>query len=114
MENFKEELGPLGQSLKESYYMAQNSLELKLSSRSSPPFCAKQRTLSPEGKKKKKWTLRLIMPSSQPVQPLVDLQNSLPQPFKRQLLRTTLERNRPPSDSSFPHIHLYILTFSLG
>ena len=53
MENFKEELGPLGQSLKESYYMAQNSLELKLSSRSSPPFCAKQRTLSPEGKKKK-------------------------------------------------------------
>ena len=112
MENFKEELGPLGQSLKESYYMAQNSLELKLPSRSSPPFCAKQRTLSPEGKKK--WTLRLIMPSSQPVQSLVDLQNSLPQPFKRQLLRTTLEKNRPPSDSSFPHICLYILTLALG
>ena len=34
--------------------MAQNSLELKLSSPSSPPFYAKQRTLSPEGKKKKK------------------------------------------------------------
>ena len=32
-------------------YMAQNSLELKLPSRSSPPFYAKQRTLSPEGKK---------------------------------------------------------------
>jgi len=37
--------------MKESY-MAQNSLELKLPSRSSPPFYAKQRTLSPEGKKK--------------------------------------------------------------
>ena len=34
--------------MKESY-MAQNSLELKLPSRSSPPFYAKQRTLSPEG-----------------------------------------------------------------
>ena len=32
-------------------YMAQNSLELKLPSRSSPPFYVKQRTLSPEGKK---------------------------------------------------------------
>ena len=30
--------------------MAQNSLELKLPSRSSPPFYAKQRTLSPEEK----------------------------------------------------------------
>ena len=39
--------------LKESY-MAQNRLELKLSPRSSPPFYAKQRTLSPEGKKIKK------------------------------------------------------------
>ena len=45
-------------------YMAQNSLELKLPFRFSPSFYAKQRTLSPEGKK---WTLRLIMPSSQPV-----------------------------------------------
>ena len=43
---------------------------------SSPPFYAKQRTLSPRGKKK--WTLRLTMPSSQPIQPLADLQNSLP------------------------------------
>ena len=34
--------------------MAQNSVELKLSSGSSSPFYAKQRTLSPEGKKKKK------------------------------------------------------------
>jgi len=29
-------------------YMAQNSLELKLPSRSSPPFYAKRITLSPE------------------------------------------------------------------
>ena len=35
--------------VKESY-MAQNSLELKLPSRSPPPFYAKQRTLSPEAK----------------------------------------------------------------
>ena len=34
--------------------MAQNSLEFKLPSRSSPPFYAKQRTLSPKGEKKKK------------------------------------------------------------
>ena len=68
--------------IKESY-MDQNSLELKLPLGSSPPFYAKQRTRSPEGNKKKKWTLRLITPSSQLVQPLADLQNSLPQPFKR-------------------------------
>ena len=43
---------------------AQNSLELKLPSGSSPPFYTKQRTLSPEGKK---WTFGLITPSSQPV-----------------------------------------------
>ena len=61
-------------------YMAQNSLELKFPSRSSPPFYAKQITLN---LKKKKWTLRLIKLSSQPVQPLANLQNSLPQPFKR-------------------------------
>ena len=61
-------------AVKESY-RAENSLELKLPSRSSPPFYAKQRTLSPE---RKKWTLRLIVPSSQPIQPLADLQNSLP------------------------------------
>ena len=36
--------------MKESY-MAQNSLELKLHSRSSPPFYAQQKTLSPEEKK---------------------------------------------------------------
>jgi len=35
--------------MKESY-MAQNSQELKLPSSSSPPFYAKQRTLSPEEK----------------------------------------------------------------
>ena len=39
--------------LKESY-RAQNSLELKLPFRSSPPFYVKQRILSPKGKK---WTL---------------------------------------------------------
>ena len=44
--------------------MAQNSLELKLPSRSSPPFYAKQGALSPE---EKKWTL--ITPSSQPQVP---------------------------------------------
>ena len=38
--------------------MAQNSLELKLPSRSSPPFYAKQRTLSPKaGEEKKKDTM---------------------------------------------------------
>ena len=36
--------------MKESY-TAQNSLELKLHSGSSPPFYAKQKTLSPEEKK---------------------------------------------------------------
>ena len=40
----------LGLLLKESY-RAQNSLELKFPSRSSPPFYVKQRTLSPKGKK---------------------------------------------------------------
>ena len=79
-------------SLKESY-RAQNSLELKFPSRSSPSFYAKQRTLSLEEKMDIKG---LIIPSSQLVQPLADLQNSLPQPFKRQLLQTTLEKNRPP------------------
>ena len=44
--------------LKESY-MAQNSLELKLSSGSSPPFYAKQRTLSPGRKKKKKKDIKV-------------------------------------------------------
>ena len=63
-------------------YMAQNSLELKLPSRSSPPFYAKPRALSLEGEKKKR-TVRLIMPSSELVQTLADLQNSLPHPFKR-------------------------------
>ena len=58
---------------------ALGSLELKLPSRSYPPFYAKQRTLSLEGK----MDIRFIAPSSQPVQPLANLQNSLPQPFKR-------------------------------
>ena len=45
--------------MKESY-MAQNSLELKLPSRPSPKFYAKQRTLSPKvGKKKKKKDIKV-------------------------------------------------------
>ena len=76
-------------TVKESY-MAQNSLELKLLSWSSPPFYAKQRTLSPKGKK---WTLRLIMPSSLPVSasgqspeflaPAVCLRNNSPKQPRR-------------------------------
>ena len=58
--------------------MAQGSLELKPPLQ-VPPFYAKQSTLSPE----EKMDIRLITPSSQPVQPLADLQNSLPQLFKR-------------------------------
>ena len=60
--------------------MAENSLELKLPS--GPPHHSMQnKELShPKGKK---WTLRWITPSSQQVQPLADLQNSLPQPFKK-------------------------------
>ena len=44
--------------IKESY-MDQNSLELKLPLGSSPPFYAKQRTCSPEGKKKKKMDIKV-------------------------------------------------------
>ena len=40
----------LALSLVKESYMAQNSLELNLPSRASPPFYAKQRTRSPEGK----------------------------------------------------------------
>ena len=50
---------------------APGSLELKLPSRSYPPFYAKQRTLSSE----EKMDIRFIMPSSQPIQPLANLQN---------------------------------------
>ena len=56
----------------------------------------------------------MIMPSSQSVQPLANLQNSLPQPFKRYLLGTSSEKNRPPEDSNFPHTCLCILTHFLG
>ena len=46
---------------------------------------------------RKKWTLRLIkLPSSQPVPASGVSPNSLPQLFKRELIRTTLEKNRPP------------------
>ena len=47
-------LKEMGLPVKESY-LAQNSLELKLPSRSSPPVYVKQRTLT---QRKKKWTLR--------------------------------------------------------
>ena len=95
----------LGLLLKESY-MAQNSLEFKLPSRSSPPFYVKQRILSPE---EKKGTLTLITPSSQLVQPLADLQNSLPQPFNSE---QPWRRIGPLKTVTF-HIHAYIyLLFS--
>ena len=51
--------------MKESY-TAQNSLELKLPSGSSPLFYAKQRTLSPEEKKK---DIKVDYTQSQPVPP---------------------------------------------
>ena len=77
--SYREVLYCLLCAMKESF-MAQNRLELKLPSRSSPPFYAKQRTVSPE--RKKKMDIKAEA-SSQLVQPLADLQNSLPQPFKR-------------------------------
>ena len=64
--------------LKESY-AAQNSLEFKLASRTSPPFYAKQVLSHP----KEKWTLGGFCPSPSRSQPVADLQNSLPQLFKR-------------------------------
>ena len=63
-----------GEGIRKGSCKAPGSLELKLPSRSFPPVYAKQRTLSP----KEKMDIRLIMPSSQPVQPLADLQNSSP------------------------------------
>ena len=78
-------------AVKESY-TAQYHLELKLPSRFSSPFYAKQRTLSPEGKK---WTLMLIVTSSQPVQPLADLQNSLPRPLRDKYSKQPWKRTGP-------------------
>ena len=66
-------------TVKESY-KAQNSLELKLRSGSSSPFYAKQRTVSPKGKKKDfkvDYAQLPVCPASGWVQ------NSLPQPFQR-------------------------------
>ena len=60
-------------------YMAQNSMELKLPW-ILPTILCKTKLSHPE---ENKWTLRLITPGSQPVQPLAILQNTLPQPFKR-------------------------------
>ena len=59
--------------------LAQGNLDLKLPSRSSPPFWQDRELSHP----KKKIDIRLIMPSSKLAQPLANLQNSLPQPFKR-------------------------------
>ena len=63
-------------------YMAQNSLELKL-----PIILCKTKNSHTQRKKMDikddNWILRMITPSSQLVQPLANLQNSLPQPFKR-------------------------------
>jgi len=92
-------------TVKESY-VAQNSLELKLLSGSSPPFYAKQKSLSPKGKK---WTLRLIMPSSLPVSasgrspeflaPAVCLRNNSPKQPRR--------RTGPFKTVNF-HVYVYI------
>ena len=59
--------------------MAQNSLELNYTPVLPTILCKTKNSLT----QRKKWTLSLITPSSQLVQPLADLQNSLPQPFKR-------------------------------
>ena len=90
--------------MKESY-RAQNSLELKLPSVLPSILCKTKKSLT--RRKKKKQTLKLITPSSQPVQPLAHLQNSLPQTFKRELRRTTLEKNRPLKTVDF-HVYAYI------
>ena len=59
MDKFSEKkIGFRAYWLKESY-MAQNSLELKFPSGSSQPFYAKQRILSPKGKKKKKMDIKV-------------------------------------------------------
>ena len=95
-------------SLKESY-RAQNSLELKFPSRSSPPFYAKQRTLSLEEKIDIKG---LIILSSQLVQlsykipcPSRLRDNCFEQPWRTGLLKIFF---------SIPHTWLYILTVFLG
>ena len=89
--------------LKESY-MVQNSLELKLPFESSPPFYAKQRSLSPE---ERKWTLRLITPRSQPVQPLAHLQNSLPSRLGDNYSEPPWSRTGPLNTAEF-HIYAYM------
>ena len=67
--------------MKESY-KSQNSLELKLPSRSSP-ICKTKKSLT----RKKKMDIKVdhaqLPASPSQSQPLADLQNSLPQPFKR-------------------------------
>ncbi|CAN0432784.1 unnamed protein product [Rangifer tarandus platyrhynchus] len=93
-------------SLKGSY-RAQNSLELKFPSRSSPPFYAKQRTLSFEGKMDIKG---LTIPSSQ----LVQLISKIPCPsrLRDNYFEPPWRRTGPLKTVAF-HIHAYIyLLFS--
>ena len=82
---------------------ALGSLELKLPSWSYPPFYAKQRTLSLEGK----MDIRFIAPSSQPVQPLANLQNSLPSRLRDNYSEQPWRRTGPLKTVTF-HIHAYI------
>ena len=62
--------------------MAQNSLELN-SPPSLPHHSMQNKELSHP---KEKMDIKVDLPSFQLVQPLADLQISLPQPFKRELL----------------------------
>jgi len=82
---------------------ARGSLQLKVPSRSSPPFYAKQRTLSPE----EKIDIRLIMSSFQPVQPLANLQNSLPSCLRGNYSEQPWRRTGPLKIVTF-HIQAYI------
>ena len=96
--------------MKESY-MAQNSLELKLPSRSSPPFKAKQRTLSPEEKKKKEIKVDYAkpMPSQSSLWPIsrISCPSRLRENYSEQPWRTG-----PLKTVAF-HIYAYIyLLFS--
>ena len=82
---------------------APGSLELKLPSRSYPPFYAKQGTLSSE----EKMDIRFIMPSSQPIQPLANLQNYLPSRLRDKYSEQPWRRTGPLKTVTF-HIHAYI------
>jgi len=75
--------------------MAQNSLELKRPLQVFPTIlCETKNSLNQREKKKKDIKVDCAQLPAGPASG--HLQNSLPQPFKRELLRTTLEKNRPP------------------